>query len=427
MNEPFSLKLLRPVYDALMSAVIPLTRSHHRLEEGYDERILAEALPSGVDLWIQAASVGEAHLALQLLENLPADRRMRVLATTCTRQGRDILDAGAGRLTGSERPVTLQTGYLPFDKPSLMRRAVDHVQPRAMVLLETELWPGLLWALRRRNAPTLVVNGRMRTASLARYLLADKLFAALSPSQVLAVSEPDARRFQTLFPDADVEVSPNMKFDRFTADEPLPYTKNPLASLFRPTTPLLVLGSVREQEKDLAAELVQRVRAERPTTVTAVFPRHMHHVESFAEAFARRGVDVVLRSQAEAPVPFGSTLLWDAFGELTQAYWLARAVFVGGSLAPLGGQNFLEPLACGVVPVIGPHWSNFAWVGEGVLEQGLVVQAASPAEAAGALVEQMGRSQPREDVREAALEYVRTRQGGTQRACSQVARWLGSR
>ncbi|MFW5837165.1 MAG: 3-deoxy-D-manno-octulosonic acid transferase, partial [Desulfovibrionaceae bacterium] len=352
MNEPLSLKLLRPLYDAAMAAAIPLLKSHHRLEDGYAERTLSETLPARADLWIQAASAGEAHLAVHLLDSLDLGRRLQVLATTCTRQGRDILEAGSKRLAESGKPVLLTAAYLPFDKPSLMRRAVDHVQPQAMVLLETELWPGLLWALRRRQVPTLVVNARMRTRSLSRYLLARKLFAALAPSEVLAVSDADARRFQTLFPDARTSVMHNMKFDRLTVGDPVPYTQNPLASLFRPTTPLLVMGSMREQEKHHTARIIQRVRAERPNTVIAVFPRHVHHVDNFAAAFQEHGLSFTLRSQAEQPVPFGTTLLWDGFGELGLAYWLAKAAFVGGSLAPLGGQNFLEPLACGVVPVM---------------------------------------------------------------------------
>ncbi|MFW5837512.1 MAG: 3-deoxy-D-manno-octulosonic acid transferase, partial [Desulfovibrionaceae bacterium] len=269
-----------------------------------------------------------------------------------------------------------------------------------------------------------VVNARMRTRSLSRYLLARGLFAALSPSDVLAVSEADARRFQTLFPEAQTSVMHNMKFDRLTVGDPVPYTKNPLASLFRPTTPLLVMGSMREPEKHHTARIIQRVRAERPNTVIAVFPRHVHHLDSFAAAFQEHGVSFILRSQAEQPVPFGTTLLWDGFGELGLAYWLANAAFVGGSLAPLGGQNFLEPLACGVVPVMGPHWFNFAWVGRDILEQGLALQAAGPDQAADMLVVQMGRSASWEQVREQAFAYVDARRGGTRTACERISELL---
>jgi 3-deoxy-D-manno-octulosonic-acid transferase len=425
MNTPLSLKILRPLYDAAMSAAIPLLKSNHRLEDGFDERTLSEALPTGVDVWMQAASAGEAHLAINLLKQLSELRRIRALVTTCTRQGRDILEAQAARLAGEGRGVSLIPAYLPFDKPALMRRAVAHVRPKAMVLLETELWPGLLWALRRENTPAMVVNGRMRTRSLSRYLAARSLFAALSPEEILAVSEADARRFGTLFPDSDVSIMHNMKFDSFALTAPLAYTKNPLSRIFRPKAPLLALGSVREEEKLHAVEIIRKVREQRPRTICAVFPRHMHHVENFARTFHKHGLPCELRSQIQGFASPGSVLLWDVFGELTQAYWLAKAVFVGGSLAPLGGQNFLEPLACGVIPVMGPHWFNFAWVGEKILEQGLALQAQDAAQASELLLQQMANSSSWESVRKQAFAYVTARQGGTRRAAERVARRLG--
>ncbi|MGE4557600.1 MAG: 3-deoxy-D-manno-octulosonic acid transferase [Desulfovibrionaceae bacterium] len=426
MTTPLSLKLLRPLYDAAMSAAIPLLKSNHRLEDGFDERTLSEALPAGVDVWIQGASAGEAHLAINLLEQLGEFRRVRALVTTCTRQGRDILDAAAARIGGDGRGVSLISAYLPFDKPALMRRAVAHVRPKAMVLLETELWPGLLWALRQENTPAMVVNGRMRTRSLSRYLAARSLFEALAPAEILAVSEAEARRFRTLFRRSNVSIMHNMKFERFALTESIPYIKNPLSQVFRPKAPLLVLGSMREEEKLQTVEIIRRVREERPRTICAVFPRHMHHVENFAQAFHEHGLPCELRSQVQGFASPGSVLLWDAFGELNLAYWLAKAVFVGGSLAPLGGQNFLEPLACGVIPVMGPHWFNFSWVGEEILEQGLALQAQDAAQASELLLKQMANSASWENVRKQAFSYVAARQGGARQAAERVARRLGS-
>ena len=119
-------------------------------------------------------------------------------------------------------------------------------------------------------------------------------------------------------------------------------------------------------------------------------------------------------------------ILWDTFGELTLAYELSKAAFVGGSLAPLGGQNFLEALTCGVIPVIGPSWENFAWVGREIVEQGIVRNAADWKEVADILVEAVKKSPSHEKVREAALRYVKDRQGGTTCACRLIAEFLNS-
>jgi 3-deoxy-D-manno-octulosonic-acid transferase len=116
----------------------------------------------------------------------------------------------------------------------------------------------------------------------------------------------------------------------------------------------------------------------------------------------------------------GSVILWDTFGELGAAYRLCRAAFVGGSLAPLGGQNFLEALNGGVRPVIGPHWANFAWVGRGLLADGLVREVPGWRAAADVLASDLREPIPRRQIREHAATYVRARQGATARVAKLV-------
>lgn len=132
----------------------------------------------------------------------------------------------------------------------------------------------------------------------------------------------------------------------------------------------------------------------------------------------------ILRSESKKQVPSGTVVLWDTLGELTPAYARSKAAFVGGSLAPLGGQNFLEALACGIVPVIGPSWENFAWVGREIVQKGLVRIASDWRQAADILVENMKRPQPRLQVRREILKYVKARQGGTVRACRLIEEFL---
>jgi 3-deoxy-D-manno-octulosonic-acid transferase len=130
------------------------------------------------------------------------------------------------------------------------------------------------------------------------------------------------------------------------------------------------------------------------------------------------------RSKMNAHAHNGSLILWDTFGELSSAYRLAKGAFVGGSLAPLGGQNFLEPLVCGIIPVIGPSWENFAWAGQEIVENGLVKVAANWLEVVHLLVEILEKPSPHENVRKAALRYLRDRQGGTDKACRLIVDYL---
>jgi 3-deoxy-D-manno-octulosonic-acid transferase len=116
--------------------------------------------------------------------------------------------------------------------------------------------------------------------------------------------------------------------------------------------------------------------------------------------------------------------LWDTFGELSQAYRLATAAFVGGSLAPLGGQNFLEPLISGIRPVIGPYWETFQWVGQDIMDLGLVRVVADWKEAADTLARDVAQPAAAEDVRREARRYIAARQGGTAAAWALIREYL---
>ncbi|MEG6549778.1 glycosyltransferase N-terminal domain-containing protein, partial [Desulfocurvibacter africanus] len=172
MEGPLAMSIARAIYGLGWTMAMPLLRRHKRLSQGYEQRTLQEPLPEA-GLWIQAASGGEAYLAAELLRAL-ADEvpRFTALATTNTAQGLTILEQAAAELNGDEQGRRLYTAFCPFDKPGTMARALFQVRPKVVVLLESELWPGLLTSCRKRGVPVVLVNGRMRPRSLAGYLAA---------------------------------------------------------------------------------------------------------------------------------------------------------------------------------------------------------------------------------------------------------------
>ena len=413
------------VYGLLWRAAAPLLGRNKRLREGLDQRLLREPLPPA-DLWVQAASVGEAFLAEELLRRLPTavSGPLSVLVTTYTSQGFDILEkaaASAAREAGSE--VTVHVRYFPFDRPALMRAALAQVRPRAAVLLETEIWPGFLLACRESFVPVLLVNGRMRPRSLSGYLTWPSLFRALAPVLVLTVSKADGARYGLIFGDERVEVMPNIKFDRLRSPAP---GDNPLAPLLPENARFLVLGSVRKEEEETVLSMLAAVRAEHPDVITGLFPRHMHRLDAWKGLLDGANIPWELRSRTKGPAAPGSVLLWDAFGEMLPAYGLARAAFVGGSLAPLGGQNFLEPLACGTPTVIGPSWDNFAWVGEEIVDTGLLTRCEDEQTAAATLANMLRKTPDRKKLAAAMARYVGERTGGAEMACARIAERLNN-
>lgn len=449
-------------------------RRHKRLRDGFGERLVPPQWPftpemqaeparpekneSPCDVWIQAASGGEAYLAWELLRLLKETSGLRVLCTTCTRQGLEVLRQAQSEL--ADAGLAMTANYLPLDEPALMRRAVQQVfgqtfepqteSPRLLVLLETEIWPGLLSACAQAGVRVLVLNGRMTESSFKAYKALGWLLRRYSPQGILATAKNDLERFCRVFdgglpdnppdtPDMLCRVGAagqicrglmnNIKFDRLASAAP-----EAQSLVFSPDgLPLIVLGSVRQEEEGQLLEVIRELFRLLPECSITLAPRHMHRVEVWSALLAGAGFEFEKRSEQDSVPLFnsGQVLIWDVFGQMPQLYQRATAVFIGGSLAPLGGQNFLEALAQGIRPVIGPHWKNFHWVGHEVIDEGLVEQIAGLGELGAKLTSLAesrllsGRVEDRAKVRQTFLSWLETRTGGTAQAAALISHTLG--
>lgn len=419
--------LLR-LYDLAWAAALPLLRRNRRLRHGWEQRILQAAYPGPCDLWIQAASVGEVFLAAELLRHLrsPWERPLSVLLTTNTKEGMEQLDALTTRRRSQRPDLQLATAYFPMDRPRIVRKALQRVRPRTVVLLESEMWPGFMAACRDCGSELLMVNGRMSEKSLRGYMKWPSLFRSLAPKRILAMSQADAARFSALYGHGHVDCMQNIKFDRIPGHATGAQTAdNPLVPLLPAEAPFVVLASVREQEESAVETLIRGLRSARPDSVIGLFPRHLHRVEPWTKRLTDAKIPWVLRSKTgSGPISPGTVLLADRMGELGAAFVPATAAFVGGSLAPLGGQNFLEPLACGVIPVMGPHWDNFQWVGQGIVDSGLLRTAQDAEGVLALLLEHLAAPQDKDVVGARFQEYISKRRGGCETACRCIAHSL---
>jgi len=443
---PLSLavRLVLGLYGLAWRALLPGLKRNGRLAEGWAERTLVSGPPPRADLLIHAASGGEAYLAWELLRHLPATLAatqattppaarppqgadqlptplrvpLRVLVTTFTSQGLGVLEQARDDLAPG---VEVLPAYFPFDLPGPMRTFLRTVRPRVVVLLETELWPGLLAACREQGVPALVLNGRMTDKSLRGYSWLPWFWRALAPTKVLAVSDEDAGRFGKVFGDACTDRMPNIKFDRLRFDAAPAQPE--FAERLPQGAPFVILGSVRKEEEQDVLKIIQGLREARPRCVIGLFPRHMRRVCVWERTLREAGVSFALRSENQKAEP-GSVMVWDVFGELSGAYSLACAAFSGGSLADLGGQNFLEPLGHGVTAVTGPSFSNFAWVGRGIFDTGLVRLAPDWRGVLAELSALVGQTPDRAEVQAKASAYAASRRGGAAAACQAVAERL---
>lgn len=444
MSKPL---LLYP-YAAVWRLARPFLRRHKRLSENFGERLVPPHWPcadiNGLNnpvgalpcrLWLHAASGGEAYLVREILQRLSpllAEKQVKlsVLCTSMTRQGLEVL--GASQQDFSSAYCAVMVNYLPLDEPDLMQRALLQAfgsKPKeacAVVLLETEIWPGLLWACRELGVPSYILNGRMTPASFKSYRHIAASLRKFAPKKIMASSPDDAERFKEIFaPEGatgSVSLMPNIKFDRV---EPVRsgYT-SALQALLGENPPQIVLfASVREEEEAGLSEAIADIRRSAPDACIIVAPRHLHRAEAWAERLSDFA-GLKRRSQGIVGLNTGDVVLWDAFGELMELYGIADTTFVGGSLAPLGGQNFLEPLAYGLVPVIGPSWSNFYWVGQDLFGLGLVRKIDQAVDLPAVILEQLESRTNKDLVKEKFSTYLKIRQGGSQLAVDFLLREL---
>lgn len=480
-REVFSSFFFR-CYAALWWLAYPFLRLNKRLSDGWAERCVDIGWASRVDVWLQAASGGEAHLALALLNALPEDmgaeqlnsnalnkkvtdtaesktpRQVRVLVTTWTRQGRDTLEAGREALEKNKPWVHLQVRFAPLDMPSVVRRAFAQAKPRLLVLLETELWPGLLGGSTEAGVPVHIYNGRLSKLSLEYYRMIKVLFADAPLQSILAISPEDAQRFQLLLgksPSCTVELMPNIKFDRALEHLRQAPACGEWTQLFQPETPIILLASIRQQEERRVAPVLEKLRREVPNGIFIIVPRHMHRVQPWFERLNDLGLAPVLTSTLLAsaaldtgqiamenpdydqliapdlPLQAGAFLVWDRFGDLPALYALASATFVGGSLSHTGGQNFLEALTAGRIPCVGPHLDNFHWAlgnerAPNLSQAGLLDMCKNTKGMAAALQFRLQHQEDPAQVRENFRKWLLPRLGGVKMAAEHIRHTLAT-
>ena len=402
-------------YRLLWIVLTPLLRFHKRMKIGYDDRVLKRALPRA-DLWIQAASVGEAYIVEEILLELSSANPLTILVTTNTSQGMDILK----KITPANTNIILKLHYCPFDHPGLMKQAVTSVQPRLVVLIETELWPGFLSACKKHHIKVCVINGRMTEKSMKGYLRMINFWHDLAPDAILAMSETDRQRYGTVFGDKQTEIMANIKFDRLLRTTTTKTDQKNLSTIITPDTPFLILGSTRTEEEEIISKMIESLLRHNPDVIIGLFPRHMERISTWQQYLTKQNIPFQLRSTISSPVTGGIVILWNTIGELQQGYHRANSAFVGGSLIPLGGQNFLEPLCAGIQPVIGSSWSNFYWVGEEIFQQNLAIRVNNWQEAVNVLLKGLTQPTNHTVVQHKFKEYIQQQQGGTTTACTKI-------
>ncbi len=315
-------------------------------------------------LWVHAVSVGEARASAPLVRALQqAYPDHDVLVTCLTASGRETLKQVFGE--------SVQVAWLPYDLPGAVRRFLEGYRPRLGVMVETEVWPHLLAACRSFGVPVLLANARMSQRSARRYQRLARLsrpaFASLAA--VCAQGPADARRLRLLGA-GEITVAGSLKFD--IAPDPAKDRDGRALKRSLGGRKVLLLASTRDGEEEILLAQCGDLGGD---VLIVLVPRHQQRFEAVGELAQRLGFAVARRSLGEAPGPGHGLYLGDTMGEMPFYYALADVAVIGGSFAPLGGQNLIEACAAGTPVVVGPHMFNFADVTRLAVRTQAAVQA----------------------------------------------------
>ncbi len=413
--------LARFAYSTLLRALTPayLLRLWWRgRREPLYRQALAQRLgfgyvktPRGA-LWLHAVSLGETRAAAALVDALRQRRPgLRLLLTHGTATGRA---AGVPLLRDGDAQC-----WLPWDTPGAVRRFLRHHRPAAGVLMETEIWPNLLHEAHEASVPMVLANARLSPKSLAK---GERIRALIRPvaktlARVLAQTEADARRLRAAGA-TRVQVCGNLKFDVSPDPKLLGLGAAWRRWLARP----VVLAAVtREGEERPLLRCWAALDLPRPLLL--LVPRHPQRFDEVADLVVDFGLALQRRGSwgASPPAEARSADVWlgDSMGEMPLYYAAADVALLGGSFAPLGGQNLIEAAACGCPLVMGPHTFNFSEAAEQSLAAGAAQRAADIDDAVARAVA-LTHDPSRSEWVQRALSFATSHRGAAERMAREV-------
>ncbi len=365
-------------------------------------------------LWVHAVSLGETRAAAALIDALRRQRpQLRLLLTHSTATGRE---AGQSLLREGDAQA-----WLPYDTPGAVKRFFAQFKPAVGVLMETEIWPNLLHAAQAAGVPMVLANARL---SVKSHRQGQRLAALMRPAVeslrlVLAQTEDDAARLRDSGA-REVVVCGNLKFDIAPDEALLARGRAWRAQLARP----VVLAAVTREGEEamLLAAWAALPVAGRPLLL--IVPRHPQRFDEVAGLVQSAGLAMARRSEwGEAPslaAVAADVWLGDSMGEMPLYYATADVALLGGSFAPLGGQNLIEAAACACPVVMGPHTFNFAEAAELSIAASASLRVADMAEGVVRAVSLLGQAGERDACAQRAVAFAEQHRGAAERMARHI-------
>lgn len=304
-------------------------------------------------LWVHAVSLGETIVAIPLIQALKLHYpHLPIVVTTMTKTGADHIKKSLGE--------GVIHAYLPYDFPFAMKWFLRAIRPRIGIIVETELWPNLLFTCQKLGIPLCLLNARLSERSAVRYAKIRPMMQAMLAcfTKIGAQTKADAARFLALgaLP-SQVDVTGNMKFDLSVPDDVL-HKSSELRSYLGKDRFIWIAASTHEQEEEWVLDAHEALLKRNSNALLIIVPRHPERFDRVASLIKKRQLKMQRRSHLEATFE-AEVYLGDTMGELLLLYATADVAFVGGSFIAHGGQNLLEPAALQKPILSGQYLFNF--------------------------------------------------------------------
>ena len=321
-------------------------------------------------IWIHAASVGEVFVATPLIKSLLIQYpNFRLVVTTTTPTGSDLINKAFGD--------SVFHVYVPWDLPGSVRRFLDNVRPKLLLLIERELWPNIIYQTGAIGCAIILVNARLSERSASHYAKFSSVASSMlgSLNLVACQSEEDARRFILLgLSPKKIVVTGNIKFDLEISNTlELETNKfielNGLISRF-----VIVAASTHPGEEKIILESFSKIKKKNESSILILAPRHIERCDEVLKECSSENWQVIRYSEIPSINSEHDILLVDTTGDLLKLMGVANVAIVGGSFIPHGGHNMLEAAVWGVPILTGPYTRNFDEIAKLLVSSGAMLQ-----------------------------------------------------
>ncbi len=368
-------------------------------------------------LWVHTVSVGETIAAEPIIRALLKHPSKRpVVVTTMTPTG----SAHVKALFGD----SVLHVYAPYDIPFAVKRFLGHCKPDLLLIYETELWPNTIHFSAQAGIPVVLANARLSESSARGYSRLGSLSRSMigQLSMIAVQTEIEAQRFLQLGAEKDsVVVTGSVKYDVVVKPELAEQAEHTKMGLRGAGSRLIwIAASTHAGEDELVLDAYQEIIKTFPDLLLILVPRHPERFKSVGQLVVNRGCSLVCRSTEGRVTQDTQVLLVDTMGELLMLLGVADVAFVGGSLAPNGGHNLLEPVVWGLPVVAGPHLFNFLEVSQKLKEAEALTIVRDAAELTATVLTWCSDPVARMQAGEAGYKVLAANRGATDRLMTLV-------